>query len=174
MGLCYRLRQGLGRLKVSLLPRSLDLGPARETLPAHLWPLFEAMPRGDQWHGLCVLARLEAAGWRQPDLLAAALLHDLGKTGGRLSLAYRTFIIVANALGAPWVARLAVANPRSWRYPFYVHLHHAALGATLLQNAGAGERLASLVAAHERHRLEALPPELDAMLRALIAADDAC
>ena len=96
------------------------------------------------WRGL------QAAGWRQPDLLAAALLHDLGKAQGRLSLIHRTFIIAARALGTSWVARLALSEPRSWRYPFYVHLHHAALGAARLQQAGASAALVSLVAAHEQ------------------------
>ena len=173
MGLGYRLRQGLGRLRVSLLPRTLDLAPAHAVLSDELWQLFSTMPRGDQWHGLCVLGRLQAAGWREPDLLAAALLHDLGKAQGRLSLIHRTFIIAARALGTSWVARLAQSEPRSWRYPFYVHLHHATLGAARLQQAGASAALVSLVTAHEQGEA-ALPPELAAMARALIAADDAC
>lgn len=173
MGLGYRLRQGLGRLKVSLLPRTLDPAPARAMLADDLWQLFSTMPRGDQWHGLCVLSRLQTAGWIQPDLLSAALLHDLGKANGRLSLIYRTFVIVANALGTRWVARLASDEPRSWRYPLYVHLHHAALGAARLQKAGASATLVNLVATHEQGRAP-LSPELVAMARALIAADDAC
>jgi predicted HD phosphohydrolase len=116
---------------------------------------------------------LQVAGWRQPDLLAAALLHDLGKADGRLSLAYRTLIIAANALGTRWVAHLALSEPRSWRYSLYVHLHHAALGAVRLQKAGASAALVNLVATHEQGGAQ-LPPELAAMAQALKAADDAC
>jgi hypothetical protein len=173
MGLGYRLRQGLGRLKVGLLPSTLDFTPAHAVLSDQLWQLFSTMPRGDQWHGLCVLSRLQTAGWTQPDLLAAALLHDLGKANGRLSLTYRTLIIVASALGARWVPRLASDEPRSWRYPLYVHLHHAALGAAWLQKAGASAALVNLVATHEQAGAP-LSPELAAMAQALKAADDAC
>jgi len=173
MGFGYRLRQGLGRIGVWLCPRMLDLALARRLLPAHLWGAFAAMPRGDQWHGLCVARRLIAIGWDDADLLAAALLHDVGKAGGGLTLAHRTAIILANALGANWVQRLAAAQPGSWRYPFYVQRHHAALGAERLRIAGANAAIVTLVATHEQDAVT-LPPELAALRQALIAADNAC
>lgn len=171
----YRVRQGLGRLSVALCPKRLDRTPAQELLPAPLWRIFTTMPRGDQWHGLCVCRRLMAEGHDEPALLAAALLHDVGKAEGGLTLAHRTAIILTNAL-APrqdWLDRLGAAQPGSWRYPFYVQRHHAALGAARLREAGADAAIVSLVGAHEPWAAS-LAPELEPLRCALIAADEAC
>ncbi len=172
MGIRYRLRQGFGRLGAQLCPHRLDLAWARARLPDPLWRLFAAMPRGDQWHGLCVARRLAGEGWQDADLLAAGLLHDAGKAAGGLTLAHRTLIILVRWSGADWIERLA-SSDRGWRRPFYVHRHHAALGAERLRVAGASEALIALVRAHEG-RAEPPAGHLAAQLQALIAADDVC
>ena len=48
-------------------------------LPERAQPLFVAMPLDARRHSLNVLATLLAAGYDDPDLCAAALLHDMGK-----------------------------------------------------------------------------------------------
>lgn len=172
MSLCYRLRQGFGRLGAQLRPGKLELHWAREHLPEPYWRLFEAMPRGDQWHGLCVAQRLAAQGWQDADLLAAALLHDVGKANSGLTLAHRTLIILLRWLRVGWFERLTTSD-QGWHRPFYAHRYHAALGAELLAVAEASPEIIALVKAHEGHG-EAVSPGLAAQLEALIAADDAC
>ena len=73
----YRVRQ-FGRAltaRVSLEERAL----VARVLPAPAAALFYHMPRQDQRHGLDVLYGLQARGEDAPELLAAALLHDIGK-----------------------------------------------------------------------------------------------
>ncbi len=173
MGLCYRLRQGLGRLRAQVQPKALNFALARRLLPNALWPLYVEMPSGDQWHGLCVARRLMADGWDDRDLLAAALLHDVGKAGGGLTLVHRTSIIIANALHTDWVRRLGACATGCFCRPFYVQVHHAELGAERVRQAGGSDALVALIAGHERSAAR-LPGDLAAPQQALIAADEAC
>ena len=55
---------------------------------------------------------------------------------GRLRLRHRVVIVLLSAANKEWVSRLASDDPSSWRYPFYVHLNHPAMGAVLVQEAG--------------------------------------
>ncbi len=166
----YRIRQGLARLAVALRLYPLDEEPARQRLSPQAWALFARMPRGDQAHGLCVLARLPAQEAASPWLAEAALLHDVGKMGGRLSLPYRVAIVL---LGSH-VSRWASADPTSWRYPFHVHLHHAGRGAELCEQAGCDPRTVALVRWHGAVPDQELAEALIQDLEALRTADDRC
>ncbi len=166
----YRLRQGLKRLAVTLWPGALDEASARRVLAPQAWALFGRMSPGDRAHGLCVLARLEEHDALPPWLAEAALLHDVGKSEGRLSLPYRAAAVLLGARAARW----ASSDPASWRYPFYVHLNHAQRGAELCAQAGCDPRAVALVRAHESPLGEPLDPALRPMLAALQAADDQC
>jgi len=117
---------------------------ARRVLPDTAWPLFAAMPVADQRHALDVAARLEAAGQRDPDLLAAALLHDAAK-GDRMRLWHRVAGVLLQAIAPRGLARLASSDARSWRYPFHLYLHHAALSADAALAAGCGPRVAAFI-----------------------------
>jgi hypothetical protein len=166
----YRLRQGLTRLSVALRPGMLDDSPARARLSPQAWELFARMAPGDRAHGLCVLARLEAQGDVPAPLAEAALLHDVGKVGGRLSLPYRTAVVLLGARLAGW----ASADRASWRYPFYAHLEHAERGAALCAEAGCDPHTVALVRWHETSLAEIDDASLYDHLAALQAADDQC
>jgi hypothetical protein len=129
------------------------------------------MPPGDQQHALEVLARLRARGPVADDLAAAALLHDAGKAlAGRAPL-WRAAVILLGRGGRGALQRLASPHPTSWRYPLYVSLHHAALGAALCEGAGCSTVMVQLVRLHDaKPGTEA--PELAGSLAALRAADD--
>lgn len=116
----------------------------RRVLPGAARPLFEAMPVADRRHAIDVAGRLEAAGQRDPDLLAAALLHDAAK-GDRMRLWHRVAGVLLEAV-APWaLARLASSNEGSRRYPFHLYLHHAALSADAAMAVGCSQRVASFI-----------------------------
>lgn len=168
----YRARQFWGRLWAHKRP--VDLAAARRVLPPELYKLFEAMPRGDQLHALCVLARLSQQGAVSSDLAQAALLHDVGKTGGRLGLPYRVAIVLLGAISPMWLEGLACSDVDSWRFPFFVHRHHAALGAERCAQAGCSKQVAALVRLHEADGDETIDSSLRAALAALRGADDAC
>ena len=172
----YRVRQFLRHTLAR--GASVDLGPAEGVLSGEALALFRRMSPGDQRHGLDVLARLRAQGAVVDDLAVAALLHDAGKAlAGRAPL-WRAVMVLLGRRGRGALRRLASARPASWRYPLYVSLHHAALGADLCRQAGCSPTVVRLVRLHDAEP-EALvdgvaaEPEFGRHLAALRAADDA-
>ena len=133
---------------------------ARRLLPDAAWPLFTAMPIADQRHALDVMGRLLAAGDADPDLLAGALLHDAAK-GHRLRLWHRVGGVLLERMAPRSLARLASSDPGSWRYPFHLYLHHAALSADAAMTAGCNPRVAAFI----RGSSEAVDAPLAAALR---------
>lgn len=174
MRLWYRLRQGLMRLGSWCL--RLDRELAREVLPVVTYGLFVQMPRGDQAHALCVLRALRRSqGACSPELEQAALLHDVGKAGGRLTLAHRALVVLLGWRGAGVLERLAREDPRSWGHPFYVQVRHAELGAVRCAEAGCSPLTVALVCYHEAASMDApAMPGLGEALLALKHADDRC
>lgn len=138
---------------------------AREILPARAWRLFAEMPVADRRHALDVVARLRAHGHEAPDVLVAALLHDAAK-GRRLLLWHRVAGVLLERFAPRLLGRLASEDPRSWRHPFWLHLHHDRLSADLAASAGC--TVAAALIRGEAHG----EPQLR-LLRALKAADDA-
>ncbi len=110
--------------------------------------LYAAMPRFERAHAVKV-ARAVAA--RRPDapreVLRAALLHDVGKTGSSSHVVHR---IIAHLLPAPDVPpepRLrGLAGTRQARR------HHAAYGALMVLRASGDARVAWLVRHHHDPR----------------------
>jgi hypothetical protein len=165
----YRVRQFFRAAAAWLQPEPED--EIRAHLPPEAAQVFAAMPRYDRQHALQVLRTLEARGYRDPDLLAAALLHDAGKTGrqtGALRLWHRVAVVLMRAFRPGLLERLGEDRPGSWREPFYVQTHHAALGARLARQVGCSAVTVELIQRHED------PPGTseDIMLQALQAADN--
>lgn len=134
--------------------------------------LFGAMPRYDRRHGMSVMQSLRERGQNDPDLLAAALLHDVGKTvspAGRLRLWHRVLMVLVRAAAPGWMERLGGEGGGAWRRAFFVQAHHAEVGAELVRAAGCSQVTADLVGRHERAPL----PGDDPRLAALRAADAA-
>jgi hypothetical protein len=137
---------------------------ARALLPEAAFELFAGMPIADRRHALDVLAKLRSSGVTDPDVLAAALLHDAAK-GRRLRLWHRVAVVVVEAIAPGRLGRLATADPKSWRYPFYLHVRHAELSAQAALEAGCSRRVAAFI-----HGTPAGP---DAQLAAALRAADA-
>ena len=138
----HRVGQFIGHLTARVEPA--EVAGARHLLPDAGWPLFAAMPTADRRHALDVAARLLAAGQTEPDLLAAALLHDAAK-GHRMRLWHRVAGVLLGAAAPRALARLASPDERSWRYPFDLYLHHSALSAAAALRAGCSPRTADLI-----------------------------
>lgn len=168
----YRVWQGGIRLRAGLWPGSIDRRPARAVLHDRAWELFLRASAGDQAHSLCVLHTLERSGPVAVSLASAALLHDIGKVGAGLSLAYRTAIVLLRASGR--LDRWAADQPGSWRYPIYLQLQHARRGAFLCEEAGCDARTVALVRWHETPLAEIPDQTIRADLERLQAADDRC
>ncbi len=128
---------------------------AHEYLPDPAFELFQTMPLGDQRHSLTILRTLLAQGYSEVPLLQAALLHDVAKA--RIGLWHRTAVILLNAVSRGLLPRLASADPRSWRYPFYLSLCHPELGAQEGARVGLDPRAVTLIRQHQ------LPPPIDSV-----------
>jgi hypothetical protein len=158
----YRVRQFRDHLRATV--SDAERGTAHARLPAGAAALFDAMPVADQRHALDVAARLEADGLHDPELVAAALLHDAGK-GPRLRLWHRVVVVLVEFAAPGRVGALAAPDPASWRYPFYRQVHHAELSAQAALDAGCGPRVAAFITN--------APNGTDAQLAAALQAADA-
>jgi hypothetical protein len=134
--------QFIGHLRARVDPG--EEARARQLLQETAWALFAAMPTADRRHALDVVARLVASGHPDPDLLAAALLHDAAK-GPRMRLWHRVAGVLLEAVAPGALARLASTDDRSWRHPFHLYLHHADLSAAAALRAGCGPRVAAFI-----------------------------
>jgi putative nucleotidyltransferase with HDIG domain len=168
MAAAYRVAQFL-RASVAWL-RPVQAADLQSCLSPAAVELFRSMPSYDQQHALRVLQTLEEQGHADPDLLAAALLHDVGKSGrqeGRLRLWHRVAVVLMRAFWPGLLLRLGDEAGSGWRRPFYVQLHHAALSAELAQEAGCSPQTVVLIRRHE----DQPKAEDEPLLRYLQAAD---
>lgn len=170
MGIAYRLRQ---------LQANLAAGPLTETarrevadqLSAAELALFKGYTFADQWHSYRVLRCLRDAGYNDPDLLTAALLHDIGKARSPLSIKDRTVIVLAGALFPRRVERWGQGAPDGWRRPFVARSRHPEWGAQMAEAAGSRPVAVELI---RRHQAKLAPNhnEIDRLLAILQWADD--
>ena len=127
-------------------------------LPDSAIPLFETMSAADQQHALKVCRGLQTRGYTEKDLLAAALLHDVGKAGGRVPFWTRPIIVIGKFCFPRLLARLAVYPregmrlPRlqAWRRSLGYAWWHAEIGANLAAAAGLSER--AILYIHTHHQ----------------------
>lgn len=144
--------------------RAVNDESATAVLPPALAALFRTMDPAARRHHLAVYRRLRARGCDNAEVLAAALLHDIGK--GRVSPLDRTAYVLASRLGPAFVRWVAGDGRRGWR-ALYRLAHHPALGAALVEAAGGSARLVWLIAHHQRRDLD------DRDLQLLREADEA-
>jgi predicted HD phosphohydrolase len=161
MSAIYRVRQFVRA--VGAWVRSEDIDEIEPYLTDEGVDLFRAMPRYDRQHALRVFHLLCDDGHDDPDLLAAALLHDAGKTAisdGYVSIWHRVGAVLANAFSPDLLERLAKNQAGSWRRPFHAQIHHAAISAELARSAGCSQRTVTLIRYHEETDSQADDPLL--------------
>lgn len=157
----HRIRYRVGQFRRGLTAR---VAPEEQVLVGQILTrqaqaLFERLPVDVQRHSLNVLHAVHATGVRDPDLDAAALLHDVGKLaadagGVRLNPWLRSSLVLLEASSPHLLARVANANPASaWRYAAYVHREHPRLGAEMATAAGCSELTCWLIQHHQDHKV---------------------
>jgi hypothetical protein len=172
----YRVRQFFRALAARVSEEELEQVACILT-PASL-ALFRSMALQDQRHGLDACATLRQAGYANPDLLAAALLHDVGKAAARLPVWQRAVIVLLDRFAPRLLARLshgdaqgcALSLPKGWWRPFVVHARHPEVGARWCQEAGCSLLTVALIRRHEDRPVRYRTEE-DQLLAALQAAD---
>lgn len=165
MGIAYRLRQLRANLTAGPLTTEAAADVAAVLTPAER-DLFALFSPADQWHSVRVLHTLRQAGYNDPDLAAAALLHDIGKIRFPLSAWDRTVIVIGQTLLPDRVTAWGRGPAAGWRRPFVIRAQHPAWGAEMAAVAGSRPRVIDLIRCH------ADPPGDDPLIRALQWADD--
>lgn len=167
--LARRVRQGVAALSTfpnAAVDRRLRtlLGDERQ------WALLARLSTFDRAHHLAVYDALVADGCRDPDILRAALLHDVGKADGRqrVRLPHRVVKVVGERWQSRRVIRLARRDAGWLRHGLWLAIHHPLVGSGQVAAAGASRRVCDLIRWHE----DAERASRDAGLALLQRADD--
>ncbi|MFZ5809131.1 MAG: HD domain-containing protein [Chloroflexota bacterium] len=135
------------------------------------------MPPSEQAHALRVCKLLLHEGEREADLLAAALLHDIGKSLYPLRIWERVWIVLYHRvfehrfLGAHFRMGKEGHGPPWWARPMMITSQHPEWGARMLEEKGASPITVWLVRNHQEPIEKALDGRAEEMLEMLRRAD---
>jgi hypothetical protein len=167
----YRVWQFWQSLKRS--PRDHDWDVTSKILSSEELDLIKQLPAADQNHSLRVFHSLLSQGEEDPDLLKAALLHDLGKIRYPLRRWERVLVVLLTGIFPQRVKGWGEGKPVGLRRPLVVIRQHPHWGAELAQAAGSNPRTVWLIRNHEEDELKEEVFERDlALLRKLQTADN--
>lgn len=178
----YRARQFFHALTAPLVleePEGVDevLTPAQRAL-------LDRMPAADRRHAFAVYRMLREQGHRSPDLLAAALLHDLGKAALAPPIWVRVLVVLLERfaprfLEPPVPAREKGANRRRiLQGPVGLadylaqYRDHAELGARWAEATGCSPLTVALIRRHHERDVRMEESEENRLLALLQAADE--
>lgn len=175
MAVIRRVGYRIGQFGRGVVPwaSSRDLALAAAALDERQYAAFMLMAPADQRHAARVARALLTAGLRDPDLIVAALLHDLGKVDargeGRVLLFHRVAKVALTRVAPATWRRLSAAPRPGPARGYYLLRHHPALGAAWAEALGASPRACALIAAHEG---DSIRPDAAEALAHLRRADD--
>lgn len=153
-----------------------DKAFARSYLNIQEMALFNQLPGFEKRHAAVVARKMleSATRYRELDprkLVRLGLLHDIGKVLERNSIMTKSILVIIRFFLPGFYNRLADLgkdNPRFRRY--YIHKHHGAVGAELLEKIGVSSEILSIIAKHDP-RVEPLGPNMPIEQRILNEAD---
>ncbi len=139
-----------------LTPDEISL--VRDVLSQPEMDLFMRLSVSERKHSLGVYQNLVAEGERNPALLKAALLHDVGKSLFPLGLPERVGIVLGKRLFPERSKRWGKKDGRGLTKMFVVAERHPVWGAKMAENAGASPLVVQLIRKHHQR----LPVGVDA------------
>jgi hypothetical protein len=159
------------RFAGSLRPRPVsdaDVAWVRGVLTEAEADVWEEQGRADQAESLAVARRAqEALAVDGGPFLAAALLHDVGKTRSGLGTFGRSLATLVGGVVGHRRARSWATTKRGWRRRFGLYIGHDEVGAGELRQAGARTEAVEWAAIHHRPEGWAsgtIPPEVCTIL----------
>jgi hypothetical protein len=152
VSIVYRVRQFWRTISLKTDPYEFE--QVKAILTEGQWELFLHLQPVEQSHAMAVYGKLLEQGENQPDLLIAALLHDVGKLRYRMNPIERTMVVLVKAVmpdQAQWLGSLPPDgwdNLPGWRKAFIVAAQHADWGADMAREVGASPLAESLIRKH--------------------------
>lgn len=165
----YRVQQFFRAITVRV--KQGDIEAALTVLPPGAQARFLAQSRQDQGHALAVFSTLKDAGHHNQDLLAAALLHDVGKAAAAIPAWQRAIIVLLEHYSSRTLSALSQGEAKGLRRPFVIHARHSESGAAWAEEAGCSPITVALIRRHHEPAASAASTEQDELLKILQAAD---
>ncbi len=171
MDALYRVQQFLRASTARGIVSQRRLEDATVVLNPRAQALFVEQAPQDQRHALTVFEALEQTEHASEDLLAAALLHDVGKSLAPFRPWQRGLFTLAKYLAPRPLERASRRPARGLRHRLWQYAHHAQIGAALAEEVGCSPVTVRLILRHE-DCLETCQTREDRWLVALQTADD--
>jgi putative nucleotidyltransferase with HDIG domain len=138
--------------------------------------LFNQLPGFEKKHSVVVARKMLSASSCHPNLdqrklVRLGLLHDIGKVAERNSVITKSILVIIRFFLPQLynhLANIGKNNPRFRRY--YIHKHHGAVGAELLEKIGESSDILSIVKKHDP-RIDPFKPKDPIELKILQDAD---
>jgi hypothetical protein len=172
----YRVRQFWRTITANNDPPELER--ALSLLNPEQAGLFLRLQTGEKNHAMAMLRTLTRQGEKHPDLLVAALLHDVGKVNYPMNPLERALVVLLRAFlprqAQQWgeVPRAGWESTPSWRKPFVLAAQHSQWGAQLAEKSGVRPLTEALIRLHERRHAAELGNIENDLLNKLWMADN--
>jgi len=166
----YRARQLWDALLAK--PKMDQLDAVRERLTPSQFELFQRMHPSEMSHAIRMCENLIAKGENHPDLLKAALLHDVGKARQPLRIWERVQIVLGQKFFPQRTARWGVGEPQGWRRAFVVAAQHPTWGAEMAAAVGVSPLVLEMIRHHQGEAPDHLNKDERELLDKLQAVDN--
>ena len=149
---------------------------ARSYLNIQETSLFNQLPGFEKKHAVVVARKMLESATRHRELdprklVRLGLLHDIGKVLERNSILTKSILVIIRFFLPGLYNRLADLGKDRPRFRrFYIHKHHGAVGAELLEKIGVSGDILSIIAKHDP-RVEPFGPDMPIEQKILNEAD---